>query len=112
MVRLLLEHGADPNAAYHSLSSLSPEWHATWQEEVEHTYPSNVGFGFACGRVVQLVMQLGHRDVVDALLEGGADIGPPHPEWPVSGHFCPLVPRSMYLKVAAGLEEAARTRGG
>ncbi|KAM0268685.1 hypothetical protein ACHAQH_009940 [Verticillium albo-atrum] len=101
MVRLLLSHGADPNTAYHSM---------IWQEAAEHMGSWNVGF--VCGRVAQLAMQLEHRDVVDALLEGGADIGLPHSEWPGPAHFCPTVPRSVYLRVTAGLEEAARGRGG
>jgi len=114
MVRLLLSHGADPNTVYHSMHSRVPKWHATWQEA---TGPegSSRNRGFLCGRVVQLAMQLGHRDVVDALLEGGADIRLPSSEWPVlrdfspikPKHFCPMVPRSMYLQVTAGLEEAA-----
>ncbi|KAF6842725.1 hypothetical protein CMUS01_02786 [Colletotrichum musicola] len=75
VVRFLLNHGADPNAAYHSLTCLKLEWHATWQEEVELKSSWNIGFGFSCGRVAQLAMQLGHQDVVDALLEGGANMG-------------------------------------
>ncbi|KAL9941908.1 hypothetical protein ACHAQF_006023 [Verticillium nonalfalfae] len=110
MVRLLLSHGADPNTAYHSMTWLAPEWHASWQKAAEHRGLWN--FGFVCGRVVQLAMQLEHRDVVDALLEGGADIGLPHSEWPGPAHFCPTVPRSVYLRVTAGLEEAAGGRGG
>ncbi|EGY16223.1 ribosomal protein S6 kinase alpha-2 [Verticillium dahliae VdLs.17] len=110
MVRLLLSHGADPNTAYHSMTWLAPEWHDSWQEAAEARGSWNAGF--VCGRVVQLAMQLEHRDVVDALLEGGADIGLPHSEWPGPAHFCSTVPRSVYLRVTAGLEEAARVRGG
>jgi serum/glucocorticoid-regulated kinase 2 len=106
MVRLLLSHGADPNTAYHSMTWLASGWYASWQEAAEHEGPRNVGF--VCGRVAQLAMQLGHRDVVDALLEGGADIWLPQTEGPGPAHFCPMVPRSIYLRVTAGLEEAAR----
>ncbi|KAH7375525.1 ribosomal protein S6 kinase alpha-2 [Plectosphaerella cucumerina] len=106
MVRLLLSHGADPNTAYHSMIWLKPEWDASWQEAAAYRYSGNVDF--VCGRVAQLAMQLGHRDVVEALLQGGADIWLPHSEWSGPAHFCPMVPRSIYLQVTAGLEEAAR----
>jgi serum/glucocorticoid-regulated kinase 2 len=108
MVRLLLSHGADPNTAYHSMLSLKPDWHATWQEATERNDSWNRGF--SCGWVVQLAMQLGYRDVVDALLEGGAKIGLLNPEWPVPNHCCPMVPRSIYLHVMAGLEGSCQRR--
>ncbi|KAL2201646.1 ribosomal protein S6 kinase alpha-2 [Sarocladium strictum] len=106
MVQLLLTYGASPNTAYHDLINLVPETHATWQDAIMGNFMWNCGF--VCGRVVQLAMQLGHQDVVDALLEGGADVWLPHPEWPVPRHFCPLVPRSIYLQVTGELSARGR----
>jgi serum/glucocorticoid-regulated kinase 2 len=55
-------------------------------------------------------MELRHVEVVHLLLDGGADISLPLPVWPVLGHSCPLVPRSVYVRVTAGLEELAAAR--
>lgn len=106
MVRLLLDYGADANAAYHSLDSLVPEYNSSWQEELE--LKDKRGVSPRCGRVVQLAMTLGYHDVVAALLAGGADIDLPHPEWNVPKHTCYLAHRSLYLQITAGLEDARR----
>ncbi|TPX15882.1 uncharacterized protein E0L32_000216 [Thyridium curvatum] len=106
MVRFLLDNGADANAAYHCLDSFVPDYNTSWQEEIELRDKRKNGTG--CGRVVQLAMWLGYRDVVEALLAGGADIDLPHPEWRVPDHTCYLTCRSSYLQITAELEDAMR----
>jgi serum/glucocorticoid-regulated kinase 2 len=103
LVRLLLAHGADPNAPYHALDV--PIRHKPWEE-----LPPPIHF--TCGRAVQLAKELGYDEVVQLLLEGGADVSLSPPVWAVPGHNCPLIPRSVYLRVTVGLEELAAARGG
>ncbi|KAK8108542.1 kinase-like domain-containing protein [Apiospora sp. TS-2023a] len=113
LVRLLLDHGADPDIGYHALQSRR---HQRYMDPSPlHETPE-----FRCGRPAQLAMELGHREIVGLLLEAGADVGLAQPHWAVSlvehigfnnyclgtGHLCPLVPRKVYLAVTAGLEEA------
>lgn len=42
-----------------------------------------------------------------AYSRGGADVWRPHPIWNLPGHARPLVSRSVYLEVTAGLEAEA-----
>jgi serum/glucocorticoid-regulated kinase 2 len=103
LVRLLRAHGADVNSAYHVLDI--PIRHKPWEEP-----PAPIHF--TCGRAAQLAKELGHDEVVQLLLEGGADVSLPPPVWAAQGHKCPLIPRSVYLRVTAGLEELAAARRG
>ena len=98
LVRLLLEHGADANAAYHVLDVPDPR--RPWEKPAAPIH-------FACGRAAQLAQELGNSEVVRLLLDGSADVDLPAPVWPVPGHTCPLVPRSVYVRVTAGLKAAA-----
>ncbi len=102
LVRLLLAHGADVNAAYDVLD-VHDDHRKLWEEPAPPVH-------FACGRAAQVAEELGHSEVVQLLLDGGADVGLPPPDWPVPGHTCPLVPRSVYLRVTAGLEAMAAAR--
>lgn len=114
MVRLLLGHGADPNLAYHGLERRRRE---RYEEKV---LPVHEEPFFSCGRPAQLAMELDHGEIVDLLLEAGADVELPHGYWTARppgeldtlsmGHICPLVPRKVYLAVTAGLREAAQSR--
>lgn len=94
LVRLLLAHGANANVGYHDLRAELPGLH------YESTPPS-----MACGRVIQLAMDLGHQDMVRLLLNSGADIGLAQPVWRY--HECEMVPRDIYFKITAGLRAAA-----
>ncbi|KAI3329475.1 kinase-like protein [Ustulina deusta] len=99
LVRLLLAHGADANADYHDLGS----WVIEHDDGVE-----TVSVWFGCARPVQVAMELGHSEVVRVLLEeGGADIWAPRPVSRFIGHKCAVVPRDVYVRVTAELEEAA-----
>ncbi|KAK7414095.1 hypothetical protein QQX98_007038 [Neonectria punicea] len=98
LVRLLLTHGADANVSYHGLTSGRQEPGDPAQITPAPT-PQ-----FSCGRVAQLAMELGYSEVVQLLLKSGADIHLAQPSWPVPGHTCKLVPRTVYLEVTAGLE--------
>ncbi|KAI0099447.1 protein kinase [Daldinia grandis] len=92
LVRLLLSHGADANASYHSLHWDLDEY--------------NVGkdpIWFSCAWPVELAMELGHQEIVELLLDNGADINLPQPSWPVPGHHCGSVPRLVYQKVTVRL---------
>ncbi|KAI3321927.1 kinase-like domain-containing protein [Xylariaceae sp. AK1471] len=99
LVRLLLAYGADANADYHTVTS----WDNEHDDRVD-TIPVH----FYCGRPVQVAMELGHLDVVKVLIEeGGADIWLPHPVSRFPYHTCPIVPRDVYVRVTAELEEVA-----
>lgn len=58
-----------------------------------------------CGRVIQLAMELGQSEMVDFLLDSGADIGLRQHVWRF--HECSAVPREKHLRVTAGLRAAA-----
>ncbi|KAI2770764.1 protein kinase [Daldinia loculata] len=99
LIRLLLSYGADVNANYHGL---------LWD-----LYEYNIGkdpIWFSCGRPVELAMELGHDEIVELLLDSGADINLPRPSWPVPGHDCGLAPRLVYQKVTARLRQALASR--
>ncbi|PGH03605.1 hypothetical protein AJ79_07334 [Helicocarpus griseus UAMH5409] len=98
IVRKLLKHGANANAAYHSMHSVSTH--------------------FRCGRIIQAAMERGHVEIVQLLLDGGADTNIAHafwliPIWPVPCHSCEPTHRDAYVEVKAGLKTAvaARRRG-
>ncbi|KFZ11363.1 hypothetical protein V502_07584 [Pseudogymnoascus sp. VKM F-4520 (FW-2644)] len=99
LVRLLLANGADPNTGYHV--------YRNQQYEGQNLV---IPIQFSCGWVVQIAMEIGHLEIVQLLLDGGADVDLPQPVWRVENHTCPLVPRSMYLRVTAGLEAAVAAR--
>jgi hypothetical protein len=52
-----------------------------------------------------LAMDLRFVEMVQLLLEYGADIGLTSPVWGARGHKCWLVPRLMYHRVTAALRE-------
>ncbi|KAH7124715.1 hypothetical protein EDB81DRAFT_911886 [Dactylonectria macrodidyma] len=104
LVRLLLAHGADANVSYHGLTG--------GRQEPGDPAPITPAPRFSCGRVVQLAMELGSSEIVQLLLDSGADIHLAQPSWPVPGHTCELVPRIVYLEVTAGLEAEVASRTG
>ncbi|PGH07671.1 AGC/AKT protein kinase [Blastomyces parvus] len=103
LVKALLAHGADANAPYHGVRGNRREHDGSGLK---------VAASFTCGRVIQLAMEYWQdSEIVQLLLDAGADISLPHPVWPepvwpVGGHVCEPVPRSVYLEVTAGLETA------
>ncbi|PKY03440.1 hypothetical protein P168DRAFT_255757, partial [Aspergillus campestris IBT 28561] len=109
LVTLLLEHGADPNLAYHVLGG----WRGTEQDlgfnEIA-LRDSRIPTMFSCGRVVQIAMEMGHPELVRALLDAGADIDLPQPAWAVLGHVCQPVPRAAYLEIVSGLRDIVAER--
>lgn len=127
LVRLLLEHGADVNGVYHGVNGRDPDFANQDYEEYECSddsapdpaaLPPMPRFHFYSGQVVQLAMELGHTETVDLLLDYGADIdrlGQVR-EVPGESDRLPigyrLVPRSVYLRVMAGLREASDRRKG
>ncbi|KAI1738394.1 hypothetical protein F4680DRAFT_450147 [Xylaria scruposa] len=98
LLRLLLKHGANANADYHVLGGWSNE-----HDDRVDIMPVR----FGCGRPVQVAMELGHSDVVKVLIEGSADIWVPHPVSRFPYHTTPVVPRDVYIRVTAELEEIA-----
>lgn len=94
LVRLLLVHGANVNVGYHNIPQELP------QPSIEYTRPS-----LGCGRVVQLAMDLGRRDIARVLLENGADINLPQPTW--RHHQCDMVPRDVFFRIIASLRAEA-----
>lgn len=91
LVRVLLANGTDANIGYRDLSR-------------DLRYPGTQMVE-PCGRVIQLAMELGQREIVDLLLDSGADIGLQQPVWRF--HECLAVPRALHLRVTAGLRAAA-----
>ena len=66
------------------------------------------------GGALPQLRELGEVEIVEMLLDAGADVWLPHVDWLVSlrddagiiraeGHTCSMVPRSVYLEVTAGL---------
>lgn len=94
LVRVMLANGADPNVGYHNLSRGLQSPGAQMVEP--------------CGRVIQLAMDLGQAEMVDWLLDSGADIDLPQHVWQF--HECSLAPRAVYLKVTVGLKAAVAIR--
>ena len=89
LAQSLIAHGADVNAEYHDL-------------------PSSTLPRLPCGRVVQLAMYMRNHAVVHLLLESGARIYFSHLKHPIEqGHHCPTLGRNLYLRITAGLREAA-----
>jgi serum/glucocorticoid-regulated kinase 2 len=101
MVQLLLANGGDPNAAYHVLDI--PDRRKPWEEPMAPIY-------HCCGRAAQLAKELGHHEIVQLLLDSGADVGLPPPVWAIPDHTCPSIPRSVYLQVMVGLNGMAVAR--
>ncbi|PNY28157.1 Serine/threonine-protein kinase gad8 [Tolypocladium capitatum] len=100
LARLMLSHGADANVGYHDLTRKLSEIHQ--RSEIM----------FSCGRVIELAMELNQQEIVQLLLASGADIGLISPVWPVPGHDCQQVPRTVYQRVTAGLRVAAARKEG
>lgn len=128
LARLLLAHGADANAGYHDL-----QWPGASRREEEMPPPGvlipkldglfaeeegEAAKLFTCGRAVQLAMALGRRDMVDVLLDHGAEPEWPQPVWGVPGHETEFVSRRVYQRVTAALRAvvaeriAAKAEGG
>jgi serum/glucocorticoid-regulated kinase 2 len=95
LVRLLLAHGADANVGFHTL-----HWQEIREPDGLIMHPS-----MYCGRVVQLAMDLGRRDMVRVLLEAGADIGMGQPVW--KHHECMMMPMEDYFRILDGLRREA-----
>jgi serum/glucocorticoid-regulated kinase 2 len=100
-MRLLLANAANVNASYHSLAGHGPGEY--------DNFDTAVPAGFSCGKVVQLAAEKGHSEVVQLLLDNGAEVTLPRMTLP-GPHTCRLVPRATYLRVAADLEAAAAAR--
>lgn len=64
--------------------------------------------GIKCGRVVQLAINPGRRNIVRLLLKHGAKIGLPQPIW--RQHKCCMIPREVYFRIIAGLKEVVEAR--
>jgi serum/glucocorticoid-regulated kinase 2 len=96
LVRMLLDHGADPNAGYHDLCN-------------ERNYAAgqclNSWADFKCGRVVQLAMDLRLFKMAALLVGYGADVDLKAPVWDVQGHECKPVLRVVYQRVTAALRK-------
>ncbi|KAL7959632.1 hypothetical protein V8C34DRAFT_322723 [Trichoderma compactum] len=88
LVRLRLAHGADVNVGYHGLHG-------------EHR--SLQVIDATCRKVIEAAIELGHRDIVELFLEKEADIHLPQPTWQF--HDCPMIPRSVYVRVRTALRE-------
>ncbi|KAI8957860.1 protein kinase [Daldinia sp. FL1419] len=99
LVRLLLSHGANANAGYHSLI-----WDLYEYDMMKDP------IWFSCGWPIELAMELGYQEMVELLLDSDADINLPQPSWPVPGHDCMSVPRIVYQKVTARLRAAVAAR--
>ncbi|KAL4879536.1 kinase-like domain-containing protein [Aspergillus karnatakaensis] len=101
LVQLLLEHGADPNVAYHDLGG---------RREGGEVRDSKIPAMFSCGRAVQIAMEMGYHEVVRVLVDAGADVDLAQPVWCVPGHVCLPVPRAAYLEIVNGLMGVAKGR--
>ncbi|KAK8062507.1 protein kinase [Apiospora hydei] len=112
LVRLLLGHGADPNRGYHGLYPTAGQYE-------EDPDPAPYWIHLHSGRAVQLAMELGHDEIVDLLLDYSVNIDLHQPVWEEpdgedrlrTGYSCCLMPRRVYLRVMAGLEQAVERRG-
>lgn len=91
MVRLLLEHGANPNVGYHDLLAKT----------------GVVSIKYGCGRVIELAMELGRQETMKLLFAAGADIHVARPVWRVYGHSYTKVPRDFHQITTARLRAAA-----
>jgi serum/glucocorticoid-regulated kinase 2 len=84
MARILLTHRANPNLGYHGIHC-------------------GMRSAFSCGRIVELAMDLRFVEMVQMLLDHGADIGLVSPVWYARGHDCGLIARAVYQRVTASL---------
>jgi serum/glucocorticoid-regulated kinase 2 len=95
LVQLLIAHGADVNVGYHDLRPISPKR--------RRGKPNVADIFWPCGRPAQLALI--SQDIVELLLDAGADINLKPPAWQY--HVCAPRPRDTYLRVTAGLRAAA-----
>lgn len=95
LARLLLAHGADANVGYHDLGVSAAQ--ELWTQ-----------MHVKCGRAIQLAMDLGNREIVELLLDHGAEINLAQPVWQF--HQCNMIPRTVYLKITADLRVASAKR--
>lgn len=93
LAQLLLLHGADANIGYHDIDRGDGKFERIC---------------IPCGRVIQVAMQLKRHEMVDLLLEFGADINLPQPVWIY--HRCKGTPRNVYLEITSGLRTASVLR--
>jgi hypothetical protein len=95
-VRVLLANGADANIWYHGLSR-------------DLRYPGTQMIQ-PCGRVIQLAMELGQREMVDLLFDSGADIGLQQPVWRF--HECLACAKGTSSQGYSGLKGSSSSGSG
>ncbi|KAM0469194.1 hypothetical protein ACHAPX_010579 [Trichoderma viride] len=87
LVRLLLVYGADVNIGFHGLKE--SDLPGLWRADV------------SCGRPIQLALELEHHNLVQVLLDNGADIDMAQP---VSQDYnCKMIPRVAYYQIVSRL---------
>lgn len=95
LVKILLEAGADANVGYHGYSDPKVMLYGK-------------AFSNSCGRVIQLAMLLQQEDIVELLLDFGADIHLAQPKR--RGHQCQGFGRRSWIRITAALRERREGR--
>ncbi|KAL6901143.1 hypothetical protein GGI43DRAFT_369474 [Trichoderma evansii] len=101
IARLLLESGADVNSAFHDLFPFRNIRDIINRKREPRAHIN-------CGRAIQLAMDQRDQEMVQLLLDFGADINPESPIWLY--HECPQISRSDYLRITASLRAAVAAR--